>query len=171
LSNATAALKKEIAIIPAGLQDMEGKLEETHSLIREFGEKQTVTSSHKPDEIRDVSIATGVLAKSSAGGLLFMHALFLAEKHKIGIDLEALSKSVGFLNPDYLDGFLVAVYSAGLVDYNRSGNILSKVDINDTIGKGAKEEFIKRAGAVDNEAVKKAWKEGLDKVESRVRPE
>ena len=164
LSYATEKLLDEVSIIPTRIQDVEGKLDQTHVMLKEMGEQSTKNVEATPvDKIKDVDF-NAYLASSSFSGLMFTHICYIAEKQGKGFKLNELSEKISAFTLNYIQGYSIALKSCGLLTYKMSNDIISSVDINDLIGEKSLSEMKSRIKDHKDKKTKEFFQENLEQV-------
>lgn len=175
LKSTTDELAQEVERIPPSFQKISGQINETQEILKNIESVSLSASAgsmanQSPEDQTEIVSTESFLANCSLLGILIIHALYLAEKHKIPFDLEDFSKQTG-VNFDYTQGFMVALNSARILNYTDRKGIIGSVDIRDDIGSGAAaaiKEAIAKLGSSNKESdveISEALRDRFEKVE------
>ena len=167
LRDSTQEITQQLSQLPVHLKVVEGKVEETQTLIKEL---YSPPASRK--DIGEVEVSSRLvqrfLERSSFGGLELLYAMSLISKRsqEFDFDVEAFASKTEIIGREYLFGFTVASYAIGIISGTTSK--FPKVHVTkihpevvDKIGASVN----KRAGDQEGE-VKENWLAAIAKVEA-----
>jgi hypothetical protein len=146
ISEAARDLSNKIEGIPTKLEIMEGKVDQTNILLKQYSEKQEVPSKseeQQPTENRN-STDDSFLKRSSITGLETLYACSLAYTTKIPFTIESLCESTNIGAIDYVKGFMVAAFASETIDSVSSKEIYNIIDISKDVLEGVKAELVER---------------------------
>lgn len=150
LGAASVQITKQVEELPSHLKLVQGKVEETQSLIKEYYAKQL--SSEETHKVADVSLVSKALADyfltmSSRWGLLLIYACELGSKKSKGYELsfEDFASKVKMGPHDYLFGFAVAAVATGLVTGSTVSGSIKIQQVNPHLLGKVKPYLVKKA--------------------------
>jgi len=120
INNSTNEMNAQLQILPTHLKNVEGKVVETQSLMKEYYSIQSAGMASLKDidsNVTSTKLVDLFLSRSSVNGLRLIYALTLglSGKKEYEFDIEDFCKNNSFTDRSYAFGFLVATISTGLV--------------------------------------------------------
>jgi hypothetical protein len=135
ISTAATDLAEKVEAIPTRLEAMEGKFDQTREMLQKYSQ-QVTDPPPKPEEKKAASeIVDLFLNRASINGLLYLYSCHQTYLKKIPVLFNdypgdtPTDKYYGF-------GFLIATYSAGLLDYSGDKTTLTVTRMDEKLANG-----------------------------------
>ena len=160
VSSASDKISQQVEILPSHLMSMQGKVEETQKLIKEYAEQASSTVSKKDSDPSTLStkMLEHYLSRSSVWGLELLYALQLGiAKHKeFQISFSEFSSVINGGIKDYFFGYYVASDAAGVVSSSANSqlDLFTITSINPYLENKIKQRLIELAEESSDENIK-----------------
>lgn len=172
LSSASDKISEQVEILPSRIISVEGKVEETQKLIKEYAEQaSSVTSKHVSEElILPLKKIEQFLSHSSFLGLEMLYAfeLGLSKSKKFTFNLDEFCSSIIKSDSnEYLYGYAIASLSIGVFSGTINLPHFDVASINSHFKNKIKQALVSRSEGID-EHIKKSRLAAIETIEKYI---
>lgn len=134
IDQVTTGLALKVEAIPSLIEIVGARVEHTHQLIEEMAEKPSETLVSPTTTVAASTDIFGSAIRSfSVSAILSLYACSVAFDKEMSFKMSDLCEKVKLLNRHYMYGFLVGVSCFGALKYKLHQDILTVIEINDSL--------------------------------------
>lgn len=165
IAEVATELAKEVGRIPELIEGVGRRVEETHTLLLEYSERESQATTDTKAAPPTSSALETFLKRGSLLGTLALYAFHRAYIKKAAFDLQKLCAAVPKLRRDYTYGYVVASIAAGALKGRGVKGIWNVTDFDETIAESLGDTLDSKIEKLESSAIKEAFQEAKDDID------